>query len=65
MVSEENRLYVMGREAEPLAGNIIGLLKTPDMARRIGASNKEKAYRDYALDHMINAYDTLLSQLIK
>jgi len=65
MVSEDNRLYIMGREAGPLADNIIGLLKTPDMARRIGVTNKEKAYSDYALDHMIEAYDTLISRVIK
>jgi len=62
MVAEQNRPYVTGKDAETLKRSLLELIKTPDVANRIGALNQHKAKKIYSLAEMINAYDQLFAE---
>ncbi|MEX0297444.1 MAG: glycosyltransferase family 4 protein, partial [Kordiimonas sp.] len=61
MVSDENKPYIVGREAPVLAENLSGLLRTPTTAEKIGAANYQKAKAQYGIDQMVAAYDQLFT----
>jgi len=64
MVSEQNRPYIAGKDAQTLKSSLLDLMKTPDVANRIGAANQSKAKEDYGLTKMVEAYDELFSNVI-
>ncbi len=61
MVADENKPYIVGREAPVLAENLYGLLRTPTAAEKIGAANYQKARAQYGIDQMVAAYDQLFT----
>ncbi|MCC7047620.1 MAG: glycosyltransferase [Alphaproteobacteria bacterium] len=59
MLSEANRAFVTPVDDGSLADAISALLADPDLRRRIGAANAQKARREYDEDAMVAAYDEL------
>ena len=64
MVSETNKPYVAGKEADPLAENLLGLLAAPALMKDIGEANRTKAREDFEQQKMIEAYDQLFIRTI-
>ena len=64
MVSRQNTPYIQELGAGALARNLSALLDKPDAAKRIGAANQAKAKRDFTLEGMIDAYDTLFMKVL-
>lgn len=64
MVAEKNKPYVAGKEANPLAENLLGLLAAPALMKEIGEANHKKVREEFELQKMIEAYDTLFGATI-
>jgi len=61
MVSSDNEPYIAGSDAKVLSANLLNMLAAPDIREAIGEANREKVSRDYELETMIEAYDTLFA----
>lgn len=65
MVSESNKPYVAGKEADPLAENLLGLLAAPALMKEIGGANRKKAQEEFEQLTMVESYDRLFENTIK
>ncbi len=64
MVSDKNRPFVVPVADETgLRSELIRLVHNKVMREHTGAANREKAERDYSLDHMVDSYDTLFNKI--
>lgn len=62
MVSEENRRFIHGREADELAASLDTLLSDPALAKSMGAANRKLVRARYSLDAMVATYDRLFME---
>lgn len=60
MVSRDNRSYIVpGGDEAAFVASLTTLLTSPDLRRAIGAANRARQRRVYALERMVEAYDGL------
>ncbi len=59
IVSEENRPYIVEKDARTLAGSMSRLVADSALAHRIGSSNRRKVEATYSMDRMIADYQAL------
>jgi glycosyltransferase involved in cell wall biosynthesis len=59
MLAEENRPFVVAKDAAALAEAMAALLADPQRRRAIGAANRDRVEREYAEETMFQAYAAL------
>jgi glycosyltransferase involved in cell wall biosynthesis len=64
VLHEETGLVVAAREPESLAGAFIRLSDSADLRARYGRAARERAFKHFALDQCVEAYDALYRRLL-
>ena len=65
LVSDENKSYVSGDNAEKLSSNIIGIMQDKKKAAHIGKSNQKLCREKFHKDQMFDSYTKVISLLVR
>jgi len=65
MVCKENQRFIHGRDERSLVKSLSAMLERRDNGLRIGASNQQKAKKDYSVKAMVDRYEALFWQAVR